>query len=221
MGSLKTTELVYLNEAAKALKQKNLILWQDNITHRVCAMAYDNIDSYINMTTLDVSMFYCTELFGYVVNRTEISAFVKSIAVEHEFELHRHPEGLCINSMTSTLVFRKGNALIAQRASAKAYSIDNCPILEAEELVNDKIANVLALRMNDGAVYYWHHDKYFMTLFAGIINTTKTDKVFLSIHSDPDIATNMMSGFYNSFYAAFRVVKKKFEIKIYIKYLMV
>ena len=63
---IKTVELLHLNEAAKALKQKNFIITLNNDTTIIFGI--DNIDSCIKFTKLDNNLFYNLTLKNIIIN---------------------------------------------------------------------------------------------------------------------------------------------------------
>jgi hypothetical protein len=68
---LTTSELVYINEAAKALKQKEFILIDNAM------IGLDNIQSIVTYVLLD-NNFFINHLNGVIINQRALSAFVKS-----------------------------------------------------------------------------------------------------------------------------------------------
>lgn len=208
MGQIKTADLIYLNEAAKALKQNNF----QYLSHGNVIIGYDNLDSYTTYVKLDENMFYVPELNGCVVSSRELSAFIKSICLETEFELKWNSNNsLAIASMTGLLVFRIENIHLGYTKFTNTELINNLPVLCPEEQVNETLANAFALRKADGAIYYKHHGKYFMTLFSGLMNVSKTDKVYLTLFDYRSINQYV-------FVARFVIHKKKFKVNVFIGY---
>lgn len=208
MARVKTVDLIYLNEAAKALKQNIFQYLKDGNIIIGC----DNIDSYTIFTKLDENLFYNPEMDGFIINSRELSAFIKTISLETDFELEINDNtSFIIHSMTGTLVFHVGNINLVYPKIKNIDIISNLPIMCNEEQVNEALAEVFALRKGDGAIYYKHHGKYFMTLFSGLFNVSKTDKVFLTLF-DYSIINPYV------FIAKFTIHKKKFAVNVFIGY---
>lgn len=205
MGQIKTVDLIYLNEAAKALKQNNF----QYLSNGNVIIGYDNLDSYTTYVKLDENIFYMPELNGCVLSARELSAFIKTICLETEFDLKwNNNKSFVIASMAGLLVFHIENIHLGYSKFTNAEMIDRLPVLCSEEQVNETLANAFALRKSDGAIYYKHHGKYFMTLFSGLMNVSKTDKVYLTLFDyQPYI-----------FVARFVIRKKKFKVNVYIGY---
>lgn len=196
---IKTSDLIYLNEAAKALKKKRFMIYGNNI------VACDNL-SYLSYVTLDTNIFYNPALFRLIVETRELSAFVKTITTESEFMLRTVSNGYVINTITGELLFSFSNIDVGNLFKPKTE------ILCEEECINDKIHEIFGVRRNDGSFHYIHHNEYFMTLFYGILPLSKADKIYLTIRKG---YTN------NSFIADFKVSKKKFDVNVMIAYLYI
>lgn len=210
---IKTTELLHLNEAAKALKQKNFIITLNNGVTTLFGI--DNVDSYIKFVDLNNNLFYNLALKNAIINARNLSAFIKTITIEFEFEIKQKNNGiLYITSSTGTeleFIYDKNIELIYLN---KAYSIlnycnNNLPTVP-EENVTDKLINLFSLHKEDGCLYYKHNNRYYITLFYGLLPLNKSDKILLSIYYN-----------YNSktFITKFKVIKKHFTINIYLNYL--
>lgn len=209
IGVIKTIELLHLNEAAKALKQKDFQIVNYNFI-----IGLDNIDTCIKYTILDSNIFYNQALEGMIVNTRELSAFVKNITIESEFKITQFASGY--NTMWN-INSNSGAQLFFRRGSSNIINFNEEKILRGKSLlvdeiyINDDIQQVFSLRKNDGCFYYKFQNKYFITLFSGILPLNKADKVYLSIYSNNS----------TSFIAKFRIKKKKFDVYIYITYLYI
>ena len=196
--SISTSDLIYLNEAAKALKKKRFIIYGNKI------VACDNL-SYLCYVTLDSNMFnHNTSLYGLVIESRELSAFIKTITTESDFTLNSVNNGYIINTITGQLLLSYSNIDVSSLFKAKTE------ILCEEECINDKIPEIFSIHRNDGSFHYIHHNKFFMTVFYGILPINKSDKIYLTIRK----GYNSMS-----FIADFIVRKKKFDVNITIAYL--
>lgn len=211
---IKTSELLYLQEASKALKQKNFQIINS------CIMGIDN-DAVVCYLDLDVNQFpVYSPIDGFVINTRELSAFIKTIMLESEFILEPAEfNSLKISTMNGIMYFRElpfelKNKMLANKLYSVKQMIHNFPLgcISREAEVTSKISELFSLKKDDGCIYYKHQDKYFMTLFSGLLPINKSDKVFISIFSGNTTTV---------FNAVFRVAKKKFNIYICIAYLYI
>lgn len=208
---LTNSDLIYINEAAKALKSSSFIFIRNLI------IDLNSYKSGISRIILDPSMIECIPYTGIILNQKEIAKYIKNITVE---------KGLSIDDTKSTNKFifsevSKGtpfevNVFIDKILSNNILDIHNrisniASISDTEEDITDNIVNSLStMKATSGAMYYKHHNKYFMTIFPSVIPMSKKDKLYLSIY---DTHNNGI------FYANFRLVKPKFTILIGIAYL--
>lgn len=207
---IKTTELLHLNEAAKALKQKNFIIIINN--NNTIIAGIDNVNACIKFTELQTNLFYNTALNNIIINARELSAFVKTITIESEFEIkQKNDTNLYISSMNAELSFIINRYINLNKTyDIINYCNTNTPTI-SEENVTDKLTDLFSIHKDDGCIYYKHYNKYYMTLFYGLLPINKSDKILLSIYHNINI----------SFIARFKVVKKHFTIHIYINYLYI
>ena len=210
-NTITTTELIYLNEAAKALKQKSFQIYNNYI------VGLDNIDSYIIYTTLDCNMFYKPSLSGAIINAKELSAFVKSITTESEFSLEDSNKDGIITLSTINDALIIDNRINMRFGKSVPNVIDTVSRIRMQDVlspyrcVNAELEKIFACHKQDGCIYYIHDNKFFITLFAGLLPLNKADSIYLTIYEDTD----------NSFIAEFKISKKKFAVYVYIAYLNV
>lgn len=204
--SIKTTELIFLNEASKALKQKNFIILQDIS----CICDYDNFGGYLNFVRIPMQNFYVPEVHNYIVNARELSAFIKTIMLESEFEFEDYGFYKIIRTMNGELRF---NALFTNRINTSILPntinilSERFPLIPETEITSE-LVNVIALNSKDGSIGFIYKN-FYMTLFSGIISASKSDKIFITIFPCDNF----------SFIANFKVKKKKFDQEIIIRYL--
>lgn len=208
---MKASELIYLNEAAKALKQKNFIIKNNTI------VGADNA-AFLIYTTLDPSYFYPQEfIYNTQINSRELSAFVKDIQLMQDFKFHSNMNGLGIYNGSKILNFVNkqqtfDNIAIDRNIKfVKTIQNNSNMCVEPEENVTDEFNFLFALKKDSGCSNYVYKNKYYMTLFSGILPLNKSDKIYLSIYGNNSI----------SFNALFRVEKKKFNVIICIAYLYI
>ena len=192
---IKTVDLITINEASKALKQKDFIYCDG------CIYGIDNINGYMTYTyILDKLHDKYNNFNGFIFNARELSAFIKSISTEEDFNIIFNIENIAkILSLNDELYIGP----MAKLATEKL------------EITNN-IRGLYDLKKTDGCYYYKpiiNNTRYFITLFYGLLPLNKADRVFLSIY-DPDYLSN-------NFIAFFTVAKKKFEVNTILCYLKV
>lgn len=208
---MKASELIYLNEAAKALKQKNFIIKNNTI------VGADNT-AFLIYTALDPSYFYPQEfIYNTQINSRELSAFVKDIQLMQDFKFHSNMNGLGIYNGSKILNFVNkqqtfDNIAIDRNIKfVKTIQNNSNMCVEPEENVTDEFNFLFTLKKDSGCSNYVYKNKYYMTLFSGILPLNKSDKIYLSIYGNNSV----------SFNALFRVEKKKFNVIICIAYLYI
>lgn len=210
-NKITTDQLIYLNEAAKALKQKSFQICNNYM------IGIDNIDSYIVYLELDYAKVYGIPLNGAIINARELSAFIKTITVESEFILEDHnKDGVyTISTVLATLVIdNRIRCRFSESASNSIYTVERIrmqDVLSPCRCVNNELEKIFSYHKQDGCMYYIHDGKYFITLFAGLLPLNKADKIYLTIYEDSD----------NSFIAEFKIDKKKFTVYVYVAYLYI
>lgn len=204
---LTTSELVYINEAAKALKQKDFILIDNAI------IGLNNIDNMIIYTLLDTNFIknYCD---GIIINQRSLSAFVKTLTIESDFEF---------DSIDNTIRTIAGGELVlahdlftTELACSKfKYAIslhNNIQTMINEEEIPDIADKIYIMNATSGAIGI-NYKGYYMTLFPAFLPINKGDKMYVSILQD-----NMES---HTFVARFCIKKKKFDVVSYLNYLKI
>lgn len=208
---IKTGELLHINEAAKALKQKEFQIFDQFIIgiDTLATMQYVQLDSnvFINNHRLD----------NIVLSTRELSAFIKTITLESEFELEYYEDkGFVIKSMNSELWFKKSflTNIYCDNSINTFYKvqfmIQHGAVQPEMDITND-LSQLFSMKKGDGSIRYNHLGRYMITLFSGLLPLNKSDKVFLSIYPNSTHAFN----------ALFRVKKKKFDVFICVAYLFI
>lgn len=197
---ISTEELLQINEAAKALKQKSFIIYNN------CLVGCDNIDICIKFVKLPIIVSSILE--GTRIITRELSAFIKNITIETEFIIETAGcDNYSISTMNNILIIMKSYFNMNDRFSV--MNIMHNPISNLE-CINDKISKLFEMHKSDGCLYYIHQNKWYITLFPGLLPITKSDKIFLEIYESVDP---------KSFIASFIVQKKKYKIQIILRYL--
>ena len=200
--NITTSELVYINEAAKALKQKDFIII-DNVI-----IGLDNIHNIVTYITLD-SNFISNCFKGIIINQRELSAFIKTLSVESDFQFDS------INNVIRTIsggelmiVFNQSIAELACDKYKRALSLhDLFPIVYPEGEAPNILNGIQNMNKSDGAIRINYND-YYMTIFPSILPINKADKLYITI----------LASTTPIFFARFRINKKKFDIITYIGY---
>lgn len=205
---LTTSELVYINEAAKALKQKNFILIDNAMIGLDCI---ENIFTYILLDT----NFMINYNNGIIINQRQLSAFIKKLSIESDFEFD-FVDGLnTIRTISGCELKIEYNQYMAELACAKykyATSIDyTVKTVIHENEIPDIMNKVYNMKSNDGAIGI-NYNGYYMMIFPSFLPTTKSDKMYVTILQPVQLHT---------FIAKFRIKKKKFDIITYINYLKI
>lgn len=199
---LTTAELVYINEAGKALKQKDFMIIDRYL------IGLDNILNILSYVTLDAS-FIPNIINGMIINQRELSAFIKTIALESEFDYN--DQNTVLTTMADGALLIKYDNKIADvvyhKFKLRSY-FDSIEINEEE--INDIMLKLQAMNKADGALNITHNG-YFMTIFPSVLPSNKSDKMFIKIY---DYGTEI-------FTARFRVRKKKFNVITYMSYIKV
>lgn len=202
---IQTVDLVVINEAAKALKQKQFMFYNN------CLFGLDNPGyfSYVDISQNLQNMYYNN--YGIIITAKELSTFVKSISTELCFDLSRgvvntivkdEPLHIHYDPIVQNDIINKLNNLKTQYNYTEAIDITK------------ELEPVFSLKKNDGTHYFIpviNNNKYFITLFYGLLPLNKNDKIHLQIS---DTGTN-------NFISKFTVLKKKFKVNVFIRYLKV
>lgn len=211
--NIKTVDLITINEAAKALKQKKFI-YNNGYLYGI-----DNIDGYIVYTRVAdyLHIDYDDYFNGIIMDARELSAFVKTIGTEADFNIEFDENNLCKLStfMNGELNIIKNDYLLSMvQSKVIKFSNIQIPSYNKGDITNE-IQELYGLRKTDGCFYYKtiiNNKRYIMTLFPGLLPLNKADKVSLLIYDN---------GIANNFISCFTVKKKKFEIIVILCYLKV
>ena len=204
---LTTNELVYINEAAKALKQRDFILIDNAI------IGLDNIQNMLTYILLDTN-FIVNYHDGIIINQRVLSAFIKTLSMESDFRFDSVNN--TIKSISGGELTLTHNIQLAELACNKfkyATSLDYImqtaiPETEIKDIM-DKIQN---MNKADGSIGI-NYNGYYMTLFPSILPINKSDKLYVKIFQ-----SNIQL---HTFIAKFCIRKKKFDIITYINYIKV
>lgn len=205
---LTTSELVYINEAAKALKQKEFILI-DNVM-----IGIDNIQNILTYVLLD-NNFFINHLNGIIINQRQLSAFIKTLSIESDFQFDFIDNIAKITTISGgelSMVFNKPIAELACDKFKYAISLEGSiqTVIDESE-IPDILLRIQSMKSADGAIGI-NYNGYYMTLFSSLLPTTKTDKLYVKI---------LQPLIQHMFISKFHIKKKKFDIITYVNYLKV
>ena len=204
--TLTTSELVYISEAAKALKQKEFILIDNAM------IGIDNIQNMLTYVLLDTNFIHNYH-DGIIMNQRALSAFIKTLSIESDFRFDSINNIIrAISGGELTIMHNLSIAELACNKFKYAVSLENniqTAISEAE--IPDIMTKIYSMKSADGAVGI-DYNGYYMTLFPSFLPTTKSDKMYVTILQPSQLHT---------FIAKFRIKKKKFDVITYINYLKI
>ena len=206
---LTVNDLVYINEAAKCLKHRLVAVRKHEL------IGVDNIKDYISFTPIDVSMLSNKgDWPEFILDTRELSAFITTITVESQFEvIDAMPRYI---STTSARLFLNTDVRILNMVNMQYSNViqlrtcGNRTICEKN--IDTDLERIKAMKKADGELHMFF-DKYFVTLFSGLLPMAKADHVFLTIYDNsPKEPT---------FVAEYEVRKKKFSTFIFVAYLKI
>ena len=202
------TDLVLINDAARALKQKN-VLWMNNMLIGVDSYDY-LIFTYLNSPNLSYNLDK-----PLVFNQRQLSKFMKSVTTESYFDINT--EGVHVVTTVHTISEEMDIVYDLPTIVEVKHRIDNLQDLNAkieskalqpEKNITEDIRPVYSLSKSSGIFNYIYDDNHLMTLFSGILPLTKNDKTFVIV---ADVGSD-------SFISRFRVNKKQYDIFIYLMF---
>ena len=207
MINMPISELVYINDAAKVLKQKDFLLYNTTL------IGIDNLKVSICKLQLDPSYIQTPIFSGLIFNQRELAKYIKNITTESSIEIDENQRYTIIPSLIDleTSITIEINNIITNDVLSKLSKVnmlDNT--FSYEEDVTTDLSKLFNMRKDDGGFYYVYKNKYFMTLFNGLLPLNKSDKVFISLQDDPNYPS--------IFHVRFRIKKTKFEVFVYLTY---
>lgn len=205
--NITTSELVYINEAAKALKQKNFIIIDNAM------IGLDNIQNILTYILLD-SNFITNYFNGIVINQRSLSAFIKALSIESDFQFN--PDNNIIRTNNGSELSIGFDRELAQLACDKfkhaMFLNETAQITILETEVQDIMLKIQNMNKADGSIFI-NYNNYHMTVFPSILPVNKSDKLYMTIlqlYNEP-----------YAFISKFRIKKKKFDVLTYVNYLKI
>lgn len=192
---MKVVDLLYINEAAKALKQKQFLFYRNCLY----GVTNNNYMVYLPLDPMKLSCDYYNQPAIKLTTR-ELSAFCKKITIETEFPIYQNNQ-ISIND--TMLIYELIQNVDIDIRVKELESHFTPPIDVTEELSEMKL-----MKMADG-VFKWIKHGYFMLLPISVFPLTKPDKIHFSMYDN----TN------SSFVTRFSIVKKKFNVIIFLAFI--
>lgn len=209
MSRINAVDIIYLNEAVKTLKQKNVAVYNGYV------IGLDNIEQYVRYIQLDYNLISNTFFtIKAVINSVDLSIFVNSMTTESCFVYDPYnSHGTIFKNLKGFGLVLYNNRNVLRYAMSKLgmcqqydYKYKDVPMTNIDE----DIVNLKSMRKMDGA-FHLIHNGHWITMFPGLLPMVKSDKVYLSIYDTSE----------TSFVAKFTVKKKKFDVYVYLAYLKV
>lgn len=199
---LTTAELVYINEAAKALKQKDFILISNVI------IGIDNLTSAFTYITL-VSTLLTNNITGAIFNTRSLSAFIKTITLESDFEFHF---GNTLKTQADgQLQITTDQRILEEACRLYKYTISIDQMFPQEEVADLELTNKLySMNKSDGG-FMSHIGNHIATVFPSILPVSKNDILYFTVFNNYP-----MDGLFT---VKYRICKKKFNVMVYISYI--
>ena len=203
---LTISDIIYINEAARNLKQKDAMWIRDKL------VGIDNMN-YIIYAQLDVSKLSILPNRGIIFNQRDLSKFTKSISVESKFEIDETSRASTIATITEVMIVTTSQQIEYKVISNLTLSGNTDVSMQCvqEEDMSVKLQDLYNMSKTSGAMQYKYDSLHILTLFSGILPLAKSDKLFIKIF---DVSENI-------FLARFRIQKKQFNIFTYIQYLKI
>lgn len=197
---ISTADLVYINDAAKSLKQKEVLVVNNKV------IGIDQINYLLIYTTLDPNLYKCLEE-PFIINSRDLSSFIKTITMESSFEVFNS----YINTISGGSLFinRDYKSITQiQQIVNNYFNITRSRFSSTDDIeIPDIATKIKSMNKSDGGVLF-NFNNYLMTLAPSIIPMNKPDKLFIHV----------MDYYGNTFVAKFRINKKKSDVFVYMRF---
>lgn len=212
---IKTIDLIEITNAARAFKQRDVMLYHGQL------YGLDNSAVYITYTSvLNLSQPYPPLIFNY----RKLSAFMKNVTTEEVFVADEHSfihtEFKAMDDKMVDTIYLGSDPIqlqIVEKNHQQAMNIlsySNKFVLQEPLDVTDELQNLFALRKTDGTIQYikrYNNQNYFMILFAGLLPLNKSDRIYMNIYDNSS----------NTFISNFMVRKKNLQVYALILHLKI
>ena len=202
------SDLMQINEAAKALKCRNF-MWKQN---KIISM--DSMD-YILYNELNTDKLLTYPTKGIVINQRELSKIMKSITTESYFDISDEllSNTTIVNTINDSMAFKIDSSIDASvdRNLSISHQIDE--LIGSNNIdITDRLGALFKLNRASGSINFQYDNEHMLTLFVGILPLAKSDKILINLHDYPNS---------NIFCVRFTVVKKLFKVYAYLKYIKI
>ena len=203
------SDLMQINEAAKALKCRNFMWKQNKI------ISIDSMD-YILYSELNTDKLLTYPTKGIVMNQRELSKIMKSITTESYFDISDEllSNTTIVNTINDSMAFKIDSSIDASvdRNLNISYQMDELMIGNNNIDITDRLGALFKLNRASGSIYFQYDGNHILTLFVGILPLAKSDKILINLHDYPNS---------NIFCVRFTVIKKLFKVYAYFKYIKI
>lgn len=202
-------DLVYINNASKPFKQNNFMVIGNYL------IGVDNIYTCLYKIELDTNFFHFIQNEGFILNKRQLSAFIKSLSMyDKEFKINTDKNNTIVSSSNIPLdiIIDKFISYKCVSMIHKSKEIDSMKrdINNLDIATISDFPDIFHMRKDDGVIKYILNNKYFISLFGGLIPTNANSKVYLDIIDKE-----------KSFIVVYKSIINKFETKVYVEYLKI
>lgn len=202
------SDLMQINEAAKALKCRNFMWKQNKI------ISIDSMD-YILYSELNTDKLLTYPTKGIVMNQRELSKIMKSITTESYFDISDEllSNTTVVNTINDSMAFKIDSSIDASVDKNLNISHEMDELIGSNNIdITDRLGALFKLNRASGSIYFQYDGNHILTLFVGILPLAKSDKILINLHDYPNS---------NIFCVRFTVIKKLFKVYAYLKYIKV
>ena len=202
------SDLMQINEAAKALKCRNF-MWKQNKIISIDSMDY----ILYNELNTDKLLTYPTK--GIVMNQRELSKIMKSITTESYFDISDEllSNTTIVNTINDSMAFKIDSSIDASVDRNLNISHQMDELIGNNNIdITDRLGALFKLNRASGSINFQYDNEHMLTLFVGILPLAKSDKILINLHDYPNS---------NIFCVRFTVIKKLFKVYAYLKYIKI
>lgn len=202
------SDLMQINEAAKALKCRNF-MWKQNKIISIDSMDY----ILYNELNTDKLLTYPTK--GIVMNQRELSKIMKSITTESYFDISDEllSNTTIVNTINDSMAFKIDSSIDASVDRNLNISHEMDELIGNNNIdITDRLGALFKLNRASGSINFQYDNEHILTLFVGILPLAKSDKILINLRDYPNS---------NIFCVRFTVIKKIFKVYAYLKYIKI
>lgn len=202
------SDLMQINEAAKALKCRNF-MWKQN---KIISM--DSMD-YILYSELNTDKLLTYPTKGIVMNQRELSKIMKSITTESYFDISDEllSNTTIVNTINDSMAFKIDSSIDASVDRNLNISHEMDELIGNNNIdITDRLGALFKLNRASGSINFQYDNEHILTLFVGILPLAKSDKILINLRDYPNS---------NIFCVRFTVIKKIFKVYAYLKYIKI